>query len=153
LKLELQRDRQIEKGTTGRLFIDGAPCYFTLERPAARFGDAHPCIPPGEYSVVLYHSAHFERLMPLLEDVPGRSGIEIHWGNFISDFKGCIGIGSSRGELPDGSPSIWNSRSAFDALFAALQTAQSEGCTIVVRDPLPATAQEADALAATAKGN
>jgi hypothetical protein len=153
VKLELQRDRQSEKGTTGRLFVDGAPFCVTIERPAAQFGDAHPCIPAGEYRVVLYHSPHFGRLMPLLEGVPGRSGIEIHWGNFVSDFEGCIGVGSSRGDLPDGSPTIWNSRTTFDALFTAIQSAQSEGCAIVVRDPLTATAQEADTLAATAKGN
>ncbi len=153
MKLELQRDRQSEKGTTGRLFVDGSQFCFTLERPDARFGDAHPCIPAGEYRVVLHHSPHFERLMPLLEDVPGRSDIEIHWGNFVSDFEGCIGVGSTRGELPDGSPSIRNSRTTFEELFSAIQLAQPQGCAIAVHDPLPATAQDADTLAGAAKGN
>jgi hypothetical protein len=158
VKLDLSRDRQTRQGTTGHLFVDGVPFFVTLERPAARFGDPHPCIPAGEYRVTLYHSPHFGRLMPLLEDVPGRSGIEIHWGNFVRDFEGCIGLGGTRGELPDGSPTIWNSRAAFDRLFvqlsAAIEVARAgDGnpkpgvCTITIRDPQAATRSTASALA------
>jgi Family of unknown function (DUF5675) len=173
MKLELARDQQTRQGTIGYLFLDAsdappsahlldadgvesggavpsgtesAPFCVTLERPAARFGDLHPCIPAGEYCVVLYHSPHFARLMPLLEGVPGRSGIEIHWGNFVRDFEGCIGVGAWRGQMPDGSPTIWNTRATFDQLFARLETAfaaRREGpaaaCTIMIRDPQPRT--------------
>jgi len=129
-----------------------------LERPAARFGDPHPCIPAGEYRVTVYQSPHFGRLMPLVEDVPGRSGIEIHWGNFVRDFEGCIGVGATRGELPDGSPTIWNSRAAFDRLFGQLSAAidaarpgdgdpQPGACTITIRDPQPATRSTAPEFA------
>jgi Family of unknown function (DUF5675) len=166
MMLNLVRDRQTRQGTTGHLFLDApgarppgslaasdtasggnesAPFCVTLERPAARFGDAHPCIPAGEYGVVLYHSPHFGRLMPLLENVAGRSGIEIHWGNFVHDFEGCIGVGAWRGHMPDGSPTIWNSRATFDRFFSALETAfagpresQAQVCTIAIRDPQPA---------------
>lgn len=142
MKLELQRDAQTAQGTTGQLLLDGAPFCITLERPAAQFGDAHPCIPAGQYRVVLYHSPHFGRVMPLLADVPLRSGIEIHWGNYVRDFEGCIGVGLSRSTLPDGGPAIWNSRETFDKLFAAIEAAlarraedQAEGCTITIRVP------------------
>jgi hypothetical protein len=157
VKLELARDRQTRQGTTGHLFVDGAPFCVTLERPAARFGDPQPCIPAGEYRVTLYQSPHFGRLMPLLEDVPGRSGIEIHWGNFVRDFEGCIGVGGTRGELPDGSPTIWNSRAAFDRLFdqlsATIKDAQAGSgdpqpgaCAITVHDPQPTTRSAAPAF-------
>lgn len=135
MRLELQRDSQTAQGTTGRLLVDGAPFCVTLERPAEQFGGAHACIPAGDYRVVLYESPHFGRLMPLLEDVPGRMGIEIHWGNFVSDFEGCIGVGSARSTLPNGQPAIWKSRATFDKLFSAIQTAQVQGCTISIRDP------------------
>lgn len=146
MKLDLARDRQTRQGTTGHLLVDGVPFCVTLERSAARFGDPHPCIPAGEYRVTLYRSPHLGRLMPLIEDVPGRSGIEIHWGNFVRDFEGCVGVGDTRGELPDGSPTIWNSRAAFERLFdqlsAATKSARSGGsepqsgvCIITVRDP------------------
>lgn len=163
MRLELVRDRQTRRGTTGHLFLgapdacvpDGqgadsatsvgngsAPFCVTLERPAARFGDPHPCIPAGKYRVVLYQSPHFGRLMPLLENVPDRSGIEIHWGNFVHDFEGCIGVGAWRGQMPDGSPTIWNSRATFDQLFPAIGAAfasaregEAELCAITIRDP------------------
>jgi hypothetical protein len=135
VKLELQRDLQTAQGTTGRMFVDCAQFCVTLERPAARFGDAHPCIPAGDYRVALFESPHFGRLMLLLQDVPGRTRIEIHWGNFVSDFQGCIGVGSARSTLPDGKPAIWNSRATFDQLFSKIQAARAEGCTIVIRDP------------------
>jgi Steigviridae/Suoliviridae L,D-carboxypeptidase/transpeptidase len=158
VKLELSRDRQTRQGTTGHLSVDGVPFCVTLERPAARFGDPHPCIPAGEYRVTLYRSPHFGRLMPLLEGVPGRGGIEIHWGNFVRDFEGCIGVGATRGELPDGSPTIWMSRATFDRLFDQLsavipgQPAGDGGlqpcvCTITVRDPQSATRSSAAAFA------
>lgn len=135
MRLELQRDLRTAKGTTGRLFVDEALFCFTLERAAAQFGDEHPCIPAGEYRVVLYDSPHFGRVVPLLVDVPGRSGIEIHWGNFARDFRGCIGVGASLSTLPDGSPAIESTRATFDNLFAAIESAQATGCTITIHDP------------------
>ncbi len=158
MKIELARDRQTRQGTTGHLFLNGIPFGVTLERPSVRFGDPHPCIPAGEYRVTLYQSPHFGRLMPLLEDVPGRSGIEIHWGNFVGDFEGCVGVGATRGELPDGSPTIWNSRATFDRLFgqlsAAIEAAPTGGndaqpgvCAITIRDPEPATRDATPAFA------
>ncbi|HVB87866.1 MAG TPA: DUF5675 family protein [Candidatus Dormibacteraeota bacterium] len=170
MRLELVRDRQTRQGTTGHLFLGAsgvrvpdkrvpgglaaensmdtpnanAPFCVTLERPAVRFGDPHPCIPAGEYRVVLYESPHFGRTMPLLADVPGRSGIEIHWGNFVRDFEGCIGVGAWRGQMPDGSPTIWSSRETFDRLFCAIEPAlllalesEAEACVINIRDPQP----------------
>jgi Steigviridae/Suoliviridae L,D-carboxypeptidase/transpeptidase len=153
VKLELQREMETAMGTTGRLFINGAQFCMTLERPAAYFGDPHPCIPAGEYRVVLYHSLRFARLMPLLEDVPGRTGIEIHWGNFVCDFEGCIGVGSSRSNLQDGSPAIWNTHITFDELFAAIRAAQGEGCTIDIRDAQLPTRQEYPLLAERRESN
>lgn len=135
MKLELQRDAQTANGTTGELFVVDVPFCVTLERPAPRFVNEHPCIPAGEYRVGLYHSPHFDRMMPLVEGVPGRSGIEIHWGNFVGDFTGCIGVGASRSTLPDGALAIWNSRATFDRLFSAIESARAAGCTIEIRDP------------------
>lgn len=161
MKLVLVRDRQTRQGTTGHLFPDahggaasGAPFCVTLERPAACYDDPHPCIPAGEYGVAIYESPHFGRLMPLIEHVPNRAGIEIHWGNFVRDFESCIGVGASRGQMPDGSPTIWNSRATFDRLFAAIEAAfarrgdaQPESCTIAIRDPQSAAQFDAPMFA------
>jgi hypothetical protein len=58
-------------------------------------------IPEGEYPLVVSHSPKFQRQLPLLLNVPGRSGIRIHAGNRAhrdpakSDTTGCILVGSA----------------------------------------------------------
>lgn len=73
----------------------GATCY-TLERTSLQ-------IPEGRYRVTLTESARAKRgdlwapgsefKLPLLNDVPGRSGIRIHAGNSSGDSVGCILLG------------------------------------------------------------
>ena len=58
-------------------------------------------IPPGSYPLVVSFSPRFQRMLPLLMNVPGRSGIRIHAGNRAhkdpvrSDTIGCILVGKS----------------------------------------------------------
>lgn len=139
MKLLLQRDPYGPKGTTGELSIDGGPRFCdTLERP--RNDEPFPCIPAGTFPVVLHSSPHFGRLMPLLQNVPDRSDIEMHWGNYVTDSEGCILVGDTRGVLGDGEPFILNTREAFDRLFAAIEAAAEQGdLTIEIREAPPAS--------------
>ncbi len=133
MKLTLKRSIYLPQGTLGHLFLNGAPFCSTLERPAPQFpADVH-CIPEGTYRVTIYDSPHFGRLMPLLMDVPGHSGIEIHWGNYPLDSKGCVLVGDSQSVDGD-KPAIWNTRATFEQLFPEIQDAQAEGCTITIQD-------------------
>jgi len=77
--------------TEGNLKIDGVSVSDTLER-AWGIAD-HPCIPEGTYPVITYKSPHNKREVPLLENVPGRSMIEIHPANHTSELLGCIAPG------------------------------------------------------------
>lgn len=52
------------------------------------------CIPKGEYNVIAYKSPSKGDVY-LLEDVPNRTFIEIHSGNFYTEIEGCILIGDS----------------------------------------------------------
>ena len=47
-------------------------------------------IPEGTYELVLTMSPKFGVVLPLLENVPGRSGIRIHTGTKPEHSKGCI---------------------------------------------------------------
>jgi len=55
------------------------------------------CIPKGTYKAVLRISEnlgkHYRVLQPDGSEVPGRSWILIHIGNFKADIKGCILVG------------------------------------------------------------
>ena len=59
-------------------------------------------IPTGTYKVTFTYSPKFSKKhpyceykgVPLLNNVPGRSGIRIHCGNFFKDVDGCIIVGN-----------------------------------------------------------
>lgn len=146
MKIIIQRDPFLPKGTTGRLSVDDEDFCYTLEPPAATVSsagkkiaqvtDGPVCIPPGVYPVKIDVSPRFQRLMPRLFDVPGREGILIHWGNYVENTEGCILVGSSKstiqGAVPE--PAVWNSRETFERLYRQIEEAQAAGVLLTVRD-------------------
>jgi Family of unknown function (DUF5675) len=58
----------------------------------------HPAIPPGDYAVTMGWSPRFERRVPHVVDVPGRTDILVHPGNTSADTKGCILLGLTHGD-------------------------------------------------------
>lgn len=127
-ELELIRDRQDDRATLGRLFVDGQYLCFTLERPWLDNKRRVSCIPEGRYHGALQPSPRFKRTLPELLDVPGRSQILIHAGNTAHDTEGCIlvGLGSDTVE-----PRITQSRAALELLMDRL--AGCDGFTLDVR--------------------
>jgi hypothetical protein len=47
-------------------------------------------VPALIYKIQVSRSPKFQRLLPLLEQVPGRSGIRVHRGTKPEHSKGCI---------------------------------------------------------------
>lgn len=86
MKLDLIREISTAESTIGELAIDGEFECVTLEDPVRdrKIPDV-TAIPSGTYDPVIARSPRFKRLMPRLEDVPGHSGILIHWGNTAHD--------------------------------------------------------------------
>lgn len=91
-----------EKQTLGELFIrDGDDEVFTcktLELPWLDNKVQVSCIPAGSYKVKKRNSAkygdHFH-----IEDVPGRTFILIHHGNYYTDILGCVLVGTSHTDI------------------------------------------------------
>ncbi len=86
MELLLTRRPATDGAILGDLFVDGLRQCFTLERAGVE-------ISPGRYRVVITASARFGRMLPLIEGVPGRSGLRIHPLNFPQESDGCIGVG------------------------------------------------------------
>jgi hypothetical protein len=129
MQLTLERFNFTPLSTIGSLAIDGANFCWTLELPI-KDGGPGSAIPAGTYKVIAYPSPKFQRMMPLLADVPGRSNIEMHWGNEPKDTDGCILLGNS---MP-GADYIGNSRMAFDDFWEKAQgPIESGNCTITVK--------------------
>lgn len=91
LEMTLQRVHFTKLSTCGEL-IAGSLDLKTLELPV-KDGLPGSAIPPGRYKVTIYASPHFGREVPLLQGIPGRSEIEIHYGNYPTDSRGCILVG------------------------------------------------------------
>lgn len=126
MKLTLSRRWPDSACTIGQLLVDGMPQCFTLEDvvrpPGAPKVFGQTAIPAGTYGVVITHSPHFGRDLPLLLNVPGFEGVRIHPGNVAADTEGCILVGMDR--LAD---SIGRSRLAFEPLFAKIVAALARG--------------------------
>jgi hypothetical protein len=113
--------------------MDSAFEAYTLELPIKN-GLPGSAIPGGTYSVVTYPSPHFDRLMPLIEGIPGRSDIEIHFGNYESETRGCVLLGETQG--PD---FVGNSRQAFDDFWTKAQGSMELGeCSITIQSEVSA---------------
>jgi hypothetical protein len=126
MRLTLQRGPSTPNSTPGSLSVDGSFECYTLERPT---GDPLE-IPTGTYTISLYPSPKFGRVVPRLNSstLEGRDPIEIHYGNGPENTHGCILVGQTQSL-----DFIGNSRAAFAELFPKIQAAvEAEGCILDV---------------------
>lgn len=129
--LSLHRRIFTDKSTIGDLYFDGAFFCSTLEDPVRRTKiTGETAIPPGRYRVTIEPSPRFKRLMPRLKDVPGYSGVLIHWGNFPTDTDGCILVGEHAPETA--SDFISSSRKTFDELYKKLEVRKEQEMWITI---------------------
>ena len=81
--IRLIRNKPHGSAITGRLIIDGTFFCNTLERKGYQ-------ILPLCYHVAVTQSPKFKRLLPIVQNVPKRSGIRIHRGTKPEHSTGCI---------------------------------------------------------------
>jgi hypothetical protein len=99
LKIKVIRDEFSPTYTTGRLYINGKFFGYTLEDTVRADGakvDGMTAIPAGVYPITVSLSPKFGRMMPLIENVPGYTGIRIHQGNTAAHTRGCLLVGYER---------------------------------------------------------
>lgn len=124
----LERFSYAPDGTFGRLkFPNGFEC-FTVERPWIGNQVKISCIPEGVYFLGLRESPVVKRVTNgryedgwEVEDVPGRTYIMIHPGNWPKNFQGCIGVGDEY-KLIGSSMGVSNSQDTFDKVMEIMNT-------------------------------
>lgn len=76
------------------------------------------CIPKGIYAVKKHFGKKYKDVW-ILQDVPGRKNIVIHWGNVEDDTEGCILVGSGFGVVK-GKKAVLRSRDTIKKLRKVL---------------------------------
>jgi hypothetical protein len=131
MELELVRKTRSEISTIGDLAVNGQfECFIledkdrgltkdmTLSELVSKKVPGKTAIPSGRYEVAITFSERFQKMLPLLLDVPAYAGIRIHPGNTAADTEGCLLPGTTKG-----TDVVSNSRVAFAALFEKLKAA------------------------------
>ena len=82
--IHLRRTSRKDKAIRGNLRIEGT------EQEIATLENADYIIPCGTYPIAVTWSPKFKRMLPLVLNVPGRSGIRVHRGTKPEHSRGCI---------------------------------------------------------------
>ena len=90
MKVRLVRIQSDHRGVLGLLYVDGQAVCHTLERPWVDNKRNVSCIPAGTYPVRKRFSPKFQRELYEVRDVPDRTHIMFHAGNWITNSLGCI---------------------------------------------------------------
>lgn len=129
IDLILHREPSTDEGTFGRLQGAGLD-LISLELPWEGNEPQFSCIPAGVYTAAPFDSPTKGRVY-LLQEVPGRSFIEIHSANFggntrrgwQSQLLGCIALGLEKARLENIYDrlqwAVLNSRSALSQFLSA----------------------------------
>lgn len=127
MKLTLVREKSEDYGTFGKLKLPSGDEVYTLELPWKDNKSKVSCIPANKYSCKIVKSARFGMVYGVC-NVPGRSAILIHSGNyggdtekgFKTDIQGCILLGMNKGVLT-GQPVVLNSKVALKKFMDELK--------------------------------
>ena len=123
MKAVITRDKLQEAQTLGTLVLkddEGKKLFSckTLELPWLDNKRNESCIPLGNYKVSPRQSARYNKHYHI-QDVPGRSFVLIHIGNFNTQTKGCILVGEKLADInADGYKDVTSSKATLKKLLA-----------------------------------
>jgi len=125
MKILIERHSYNNKQTLGKLYLlddnDGiVKAYDSLELPDKDNQRNISCIPEGIYQAIKHKSPkHGDSLW--VQNVPNRSEILIHKGNYYTDILGCILIGDDLVDINgDGIMDVSNSRNSVIELLSLI---------------------------------
>ena len=122
--IQVKRESEINGAIPSRVYLDNSFFAYGLE-------NADYLIPAGKYDVSGKRSEKFGA-KKLYLTVPGRSGIMFHGGNNKDDFRGCIGVASTRsGDAIAGDLSS----ELYDRVNGAANA--GEGVAAIISNPIP----------------
>ena len=140
--LKLIRFAYLPNATFGRLIFPTGRSYFTVECPWLHNAAGKSCIPEGNYQLGLRMSEVVRRTTRgmftkgwEIQDVPGRTYIMFHVGNWASDVEGCVAVGQTFGAMPKGPHQlgVGNSRIAYNEFMAIMATRKNWSLDISVQ--------------------
>ncbi|MFV5701741.1 DUF5675 family protein [Flavobacterium sp. XS2P12] len=93
-EITIEREYSTNQCTMGYMSISDEIFCYTLELPWKDNINNISCIPKGTYSGILrYDKTDGWRIQ--LENVPNRTGVQIHMGNYTSEITGCVLVGTN----------------------------------------------------------
>ena len=129
MRIELVRIAFKNTYTIGKLYVDGKYFCDVLEDKDRGLDSSmteseilekkvkgQTAIPTGHYNIDITYSPKYKRMMPLLLDVKGFSGIRIHSGNTSKDTEGCLIVGKNKQV-----GMVLESRDTYKRLFEMMQ--------------------------------
>lgn len=134
--LVLERFGYMPFGTYGKLKFPTGEVFYTVERPWLDNTPSLSCIPEDTYALGLRYSpvvnktsgGEFKEGWEVL-DVPDRTYIMLHPGNWPTDTQGCIAVGDKlvvmHRSQNDWLPAVSNSRSTFKKVMGLLDQSYS----------------------------
>ena len=140
MRILIDRANKMDKCTISEVYVNGTFfCYaledkdrglrqdMTLKEIMAIKIKGKTAIPTGTYNVIVNYSPKFKKQLPLVENVPGYSGIRIHPLNTDKDTEGCIGFGLWRGGT-----SIYASKVYTDTIISMIERELNNGGTVTL---------------------
>lgn len=123
-KVTIDRKQSFPSSLGGDLYVNGDYICRTLELAWWWNAENKSCVPRGSYHAFIRHDKKDGWRIQLV-GVPGRTGVQIHIGNYPRDTTGCVLVGERY--TPD---AIWNSDEAYKKLEAAYRDHNGESVIV-----------------------
>lgn len=124
--IDIERTKETDTQTTGKLKLKDMngkvifECY-SLELPWKDNKRNESRIPEGSYFAAKHNSPKFGKTI-WLQNIPDRTEILIHKGNFNRDTKGCILVGTDLVDIDgDGNKDVTNSSRTLEKLLNLIE--------------------------------